>query len=509
MTSLFRDPSAGWAALLIVVLPLVIIGAGEVEERLRQSDSPFRPAISIVRAWVVPLVAVWALIRALFDVADTNLFVQLLSSALVISIAIAGLSALAVVAGWLGSRTRDGRRSIPRLILALPRLGVILASVWFLIAGVWAVDLSALLTALGVTSLVISFALQDTLSGVASGFLLLTDQPFKTGDWIEVGDIEGRVLDTNWRSSRIQDRNGDLQIVPNAYLANANITNFDEPTRLHRVVVSLQVAYLNSPTAAMSMLLDTARSTPGVLEDPPPNVVVKQIDDPLMGYDVQMWVDDYTIAPRVKSDFGALVWYHSHRHEVPLPSPAQDLYLYDGVKVGLEGKIEWAELRRRIQTSPPFDELDADDLDLLATSASVARYAGGETMLVEGSSHDLHVLYEGRARLLLRDDDSEDLVVLELEAGDVFGVLESSEKDARRSVVVATDDSEIVIIGSDAASSVISRTPALANAMEQLATTRRRRISRALRRFVTSEAALAPILETPDSDASEESEVAE
>ena len=41
------------------------------------------------------------------------------------------------------------------------------------------------------TSLVISFALQDTLSGIASGFTLLADQPFGTGDWIESDDVEG------------------------------------------------------------------------------------------------------------------------------------------------------------------------------------------------------------------------------------------------------------------------------------------------------------------------------
>ena len=51
-------------------------------------------------------------------------------------------------------------------------------------------SIDAALTALGVTSLVISFALQDTLSGIASGFTLLADQPFSPGDWI-IGDDDG------------------------------------------------------------------------------------------------------------------------------------------------------------------------------------------------------------------------------------------------------------------------------------------------------------------------------
>ena len=47
-------------------------------------------------------------------------------------------------------------------------------------------------------------------------------------------------------------RDGDLVVVPNGQLAKATITNYDEPSRLHRVVVSLQVAYSNAPTAANS-----------------------------------------------------------------------------------------------------------------------------------------------------------------------------------------------------------------------------------------------------------------
>ena len=48
--------------------------------------------------------------------------------------------------------------------------------------------------------------------------------------------------------------------------------------------VDVQVAYVNPPTLAKAMLLDAARNTPGVLEEPAPYVAVTQIDDPLMGY---------------------------------------------------------------------------------------------------------------------------------------------------------------------------------------------------------------------------------
>ncbi len=45
-----------------------------------------------------------------------------------------------------------------------------------------------------------------------------------------------------------------------------------------------------------------------------------------------MWIEDYSLAPQVEADFGALVWYLSYRHDVPLPNPAQDVYVFDGAK---------------------------------------------------------------------------------------------------------------------------------------------------------------------------------
>ncbi len=49
MSEVFRDPEAGWAAVLIVLLPIIIIGTGEFEERLRQRDSILRPPVTIIR----------------------------------------------------------------------------------------------------------------------------------------------------------------------------------------------------------------------------------------------------------------------------------------------------------------------------------------------------------------------------------------------------------------------------------------------------------------------------
>jgi len=483
MSGLFRDTSAAWAALLIVTLPLLIIGTREVEERLRQRDSPFRESVSTVRIWMVPLATVWLLGGVLFEVSSDNVIQQVLGSAVVLAGATAALSALGVVALALTDQPRrTGRRPIPRLLIALPRLLFILATGWLLIAGVWGVDLSAALTALGVTSLVISFALQDTLGGIASGFTLLADQPFSPGDWIESDDVEGRVVDVNWRATRIVDRNGDLVVVPNSLLSKATITNYDRPSRLHRVMVPVQIERSATPTDAKAMFLDAARSTPGVVEEPPPVVFVSQIADPVVDYETYMWVDDFSIVPRVKADFGALVWYLSYRHGVPLPNPAQDLYLFDGARTAIKSQLDTADVRRRLVGAPVFAELADNVLDHLASSASIDRYQSGETVVAAGDHNDLIVFHSGRARLMLGQPGG-DVSVAEIESGEIVGALDDLSDSDQVASVVATTDCEVVRVPAEAAARAIALAPEIAVVLDQLSTTRRRRIDRVLRRI--------------------------
>jgi len=481
--NLSGSTSSTWAVVIILVVPALIIAAAEIDERLRQRRSPLRAAVVTLRNWALPLFALWALLVPVGGTDADSIIVRLVASALLLAISVAVLSVLRVIIHGIRARPlRDGRRHVPQLLLALPRISVIIATGWILIDTVWGVDLSSALTALGVTSLVISFALQDTLSGLASGMLLLSDQPFQPGDWIRVGDIEGNVVDINWRTSRIRTRNGDTIIVPNSELAGSSIVNFTTPTSPHRVVVSVQVAYLNPPTLAKAMLLDAATGTPGVLLEPPPFVAVTQIDDPLMGYEVHMWVDDYAIAPRVESDFGSLVWYQSNRHGVPLPSPAHDLYVYDGVEAGQAGAPTLADIRQGLQRSPLLGSLSDADLDRLARSANPARFAVGESLFDSATpNRDLAVIVEGRARLIALADGVEN-VVAELGVGEIVGLLGAASGRDGQLVARAVTDCEVIIVDADVTGEIGSRNADLATALNQTSAIRMRRLDRILER---------------------------
>ncbi|WP_040491982.1 mechanosensitive ion channel family protein [Ilumatobacter nonamiensis] len=474
----FSSTSSIWAIVVIVIVPLLIIATAELDERLRQRDSPFRRAAAMLRTWTLPFFAIWALLVPVLGVENDSIAVRIALTGLLLSIAAAVQRALRIGVDRTRTKLSDGgRRNAPELLLMLPKLAVVLVSAWLLIDSVWGIDLSAALTALGVTSLVISFALQDTLSGLASGVLLLSDQPIQPGHWIEVGDNEGIVVDINWRTTRIRNRDGDMIIVPNSELAQSSIVNHTDIDSRTRVVVSLTVAYVNPPTLAKAMLLDAALGTEGVLASPPPAVLVTTIDDPLMGYEVHMWIDDYAIAPRVKSDFGALVWYQSHRHNVPLPSPAQDLFIHDGDAV--EAGPGHAEIRVALSRSSLLSSLDEGDLDRLAQSTSYSRYAVGELISISSAStRDLMMIIEGNARIVLRRPDGTEVTFGELSDGDIAGLHAEQSVSGNDIGVRAVTDCQVAVVEGDAIEEVASRSIDLAAAFNRMAAVRRRRAER-------------------------------
>ncbi|MGI9622859.1 MAG: mechanosensitive ion channel domain-containing protein, partial [Acidimicrobiales bacterium] len=443
------------------------------------SDSVFQGTVSIVRNWFLPLFAVWILATAVVEIDHDQPAIQWLATAVLAVGTIAVLSLLRALVVVIRRHSREpGRQKVPELLLLLPRLIVLITAFWLLLDRVWSVDLSNLATALGVGTLVVSLALQDTLSGLASGFLLLGDRPFSPGDWIQVRDIEGRVVDVNWRSSRIETRPGDLVIVPNSELASEVITNYDEPTRLHRVDVQLQVAFSNSPTSAKEMLLASAWSVEGVLSEPAPSVRVVGVDDPLMTYSVRMWVDDYGIKPRVQSDFGSLVWYHSHRMGVPLPSPAFDLYHHDPNQEAVEAAIGPTEIAAWLAEAPLLADLPPAELEVLSVASEVETFAQGEVILTgERTDSAVFVIHQGLARVLVDDPGGNAITVVELGSGDVFGIISSSVTGLAPSVIAVTD-CELVVLDGDVASSVTSRNPDVADSVTKLMSSRRQRAER-------------------------------
>jgi small-conductance mechanosensitive channel len=120
------------------------------------------------------------------------------------------------------------------------------------------VPVAPLVTTLGVGSLAVALALQETLANFFAGLYLLADRPVRAGDYIKINDAqgeEGYVESIGWRSSRLRTLKNNTVIVPNQKLSQAILTNFNLPATRVGMAVDITVAHGAEPVAVEACLV--------------------------------------------------------------------------------------------------------------------------------------------------------------------------------------------------------------------------------------------------------------
>jgi small-conductance mechanosensitive channel len=184
---------------------------------------------------------------------------------------------------------RMSRRAIEAFGRSNPALrstaGLAHASTWVvglslmgvLISDAAGISLAPMLTALGVGSLAVALALQDTLTNFFSGISLVTDKPVRPGDFVrlEGAGAEGYVETLGWRSTHLRNIDGGVVVIPNATLAKGVITNFGTTNPRLLLRVKVDVALDEDANRVESVLVDEAKACTaisGVRGDPAPVV---------------------------------------------------------------------------------------------------------------------------------------------------------------------------------------------------------------------------------------------
>lgn len=143
---------------------------------------------------------------------------------------------------------------------------------------------------LGLSGIVLGFALKDILSNFVSGLLLLTLRPFRIGDQIVVGDLEGSVEKIELRATRLRAYDGRVMLVPNAEVFTSRIVNNTaDPVR--RGAVELWLGYEGDIERALEVVRTAAATGSGVLKAPPPVVRIDELGPDDIRLEVTFWAD--------------------------------------------------------------------------------------------------------------------------------------------------------------------------------------------------------------------------
>lgn len=152
------------------------------------------------------------------------------------------------------------------------------------------VDTTGVLTSLGVAGLTLGFAAQNTLSNVISGIFIFWDRPFVIGDLVDVDGEYGRVHTITLRSTRLITVDGRMVAIPNTVIANAKVASYTNFPHL-RLAIEVTVG-VNEPLGRVREVLLALCDGPQFLREPPPEVVVKALNDYNVLVELRVWLDD-------------------------------------------------------------------------------------------------------------------------------------------------------------------------------------------------------------------------
>ena len=204
------------------------------------------------------------------------------------------------------------------IIIALDQLGI---NVVPFIAGA------------GVAGVAIGFAAKDTLSNLIAGILLIIDRPFEVGDRIEVWSAPagsatwGDVIDIGLRATKIKTTDNIIIIIPNNEIMLRDIINYTTISEKIRLRINIGIAYDADLKKAKSVILQVARLTEGVADDPPPKVVVRNFGESSVDLQLRVWIHDARRRMDMISDITDKVKEAFDAAEIEIPYPKRDIYI--------------------------------------------------------------------------------------------------------------------------------------------------------------------------------------
>lgn len=182
------------------------------------------------------------------------------------------------------------------------------------------INISGIIVSLGIGSLAIALAAQETLPNMIAGFIILIDRPFREGDRIKLLDgIIGDVYEIGIRSTKILDFDNNLLIVPNTDLVKTTVQNLSYPEATSRVVVDLEVDYSTDIQRAKQILIDLAKNHPLSLKDYEPKVFVVNFASSGISLKLILRTDDYRNIYQIQSDLREQILEQFRKENIEIP----------------------------------------------------------------------------------------------------------------------------------------------------------------------------------------------
>jgi small-conductance mechanosensitive channel len=193
------------------------------------------------------------------------------------------------------------------------------------------IDLSAITVLIGALGVGIGFGLQNITNNFISGIIILFERPIKVGDRVELPELEnltGDVINISARSTTIITNDNIAILVPNSKFISDTVINWSYNDANVRFNIPVGVAYKEDPEVIRKILVDVAKSHPGVLKDPAPDVLFDEYADSSLNFLLRIYTSEYSRKPRVlKSELYYKIFEKFKEKGIEIPFPQRDVYV--------------------------------------------------------------------------------------------------------------------------------------------------------------------------------------
>ncbi len=410
----------------------------------------------------------WALLELWSPDPSTRRVVRVLPMLLVL-FAFGRLASITLF-DWVLSRRL--RQDAPRIVRDITEgvVGLLALLIALRAAGVEAVPL---VTTSAVITAVIGLSLQDTLGNLFAGLALQAQRPFEIGEWVQIdkeGMQIGRVIEMNWRATKLLTGDNQELNVPNGQLARSLILNLSRPGGLYRRVIDVLLPY-EFPTRRCIEVIERALvGLPHVLATPVPSVVPQAFLDQGIRYRIFLHVGAFEHRDAVDILVRERLWYALRRAGIPIARGA-------GIPIGAPPASSERELEQRakaIRQVAFLRDLPDSAVQTLANDAYTEQYVPGEIVVRQGEEgEELYLCLSGELVVMLTLDDGEKREIARITSGGFFGEFAQVTGEARAASVQAVKQCELAVIGRAAFTTVLSNNPEFAELISQRLAERR------------------------------------
>ncbi len=314
--------------VLIVVFTLLFLFVGQVIKKRRKKNRKLT-APRIMRYLILPSAFFHLLFVKLLGFSRESYGVKILETIIIIFI-ISFIVHMICHLFFSDDNFITRKEIVPKLGRDIIHFFTVVVASAFVFSAIWDLDLGSLLTALGVSSFVIGLALQEPLGNLFNGVSLLMAKPFKNGDWVQIGDEHGKVVEFNWNSVKLVNLSNELIIIPNNKFGKDQIKNLSRPNRRHAEMITIGFSYQDDPIKVKKVLLDVANKTEGILDTPQPIPLTLSYDDFYIKYGLKFYIKDFQdlliLRDRLMTEFYSAAKVNG----LTIPLPIREVIVRDG-----------------------------------------------------------------------------------------------------------------------------------------------------------------------------------